>query len=362
MQNQLKKELNKRGVYFLSKLPSYNQVLKAVGEKSSNKELKNQNWAGCSKLLVICDRKLQKKEEVKLWLKDYSVYFVSAGETLKSVEAFSGHIKNILKKTKDKKVFGFISLGGGSVGDWAGFLASVYKRGVPLIHIPTTWLSALDSAHGGKTALNVGLFKNLLGSYHFPSSVFIIKRLFSSLQKKEQESAEGELLKMALIVGGDFYERFKKKKSKGTITAFLPEAILAKLKIVEKDPFGKKGHREHLNLGHTLGHVLESYFNLPHGKAVLFGLFFAIRWSESRVTLSDSFLKNMFFLKKEHNPLSVYLKQIPEKVLKKLLGQDKKRVDKENINFIFLKGPGQVFSEKVSVGDIIKEVKRQAHF
>jgi len=397
---KIKTDLKNKGVYFSTKLPSLNQVLNilnAAGQNSdiyspvcavktggkniklNNSSVKKQNRLIAKlnqdekketiketnvTLLVICDRKLQYRRDIKPWLKNHLVYFVSAGERLKSLDLFPVHVNNILKKAKNKKISGMISLGGGSVGDFTGFLAGVYKRGVPLVHIPTTWLSAMDSAHGGKTALNAGRIKNALGSYCFPGAVFIVKELLWHLPEKEKQSAWGELIKIALIEGGGFYTELlaKNKYSDFVLWHFLPQAVLAKLKIVEKDPYEKKGQRCLLNLGHTIGHVLEAYFGLSHGRAVLYGIVFSIQWSHKRFILSASFLKQMSVLRGTQRRLPIYLKKIPEKVLCELLLHDKKRVGDRQINFVFIKGPGRIFMDSVSVKDILTEIKTISHY
>ena len=352
--------LNKKGVYFSTKLPSFSKLLKALDLPLNSKKTKP------STLLpfIICDQKLKNKPVVKSWLKTYPVYFVTGGEDLKALDAFPKHVDNVLKKIKNKKIAGFVSLGGGSVGDFTGFLASIYKRGVPLIHIPSTWLSAMDSAHGGKTALNVKQVKNVLGSYCFPKSVFIVKELLFSLSEKERTSAEGELLKMALIEGGPFYKKLiklfceRKVLSNLNFWNFLPLAVFAKLKIVRKDPYDKKGIRRKLNFGHTIGHVLESYFKISHGEAVMLGICFSIRWSSQQFKVSNSFLKELSFLNQKYILLNNYLRKIPKKTLKLLLLQDKKRMDEGLLSFVFIKAPGQVFSREVSMHDILKVLNR----
>ena len=370
---KIKIDLQKRRVFFCKNLPSYNQLIKTLPlkgvinkEKEStvvNKELqqiRNKSDALASPL-VICDRQLQSFPEVQLWLKDYSTYITPAGEKLKSIDNFPKHISNILKKTKNKSISAFISLGGGSVGDFTGFLAGIYKRGRPLIHIPTTWLSAMDSAHGGKTALNVPPFKNLLGSYCFPKAVFIVKPLLFSLPEKENETARGELIKMALITGGSFYRDVSKKEvfTHKDLWYFLPQVIYSKLKIVKQDPYDKKDVRCLLNFGHTLGHALDLYFKIPHGEAVTYGMMFALQWSHKRFTLSSSFLEGLPFPSKAQKKMLSYLKKIPPQILYTLLLQDKKRMREKRINFVFIKSPGKVFLENVFVKDIIREVKRQ---
>lgn len=173
--------------------------------------------------------------------------------------------------------------------DFSAFFAHLYKRGRELWFVPSTFLSAFDSAHGGKTALNVGGVKNVLGSYHFPTRVYIVKELLLNLDQKEILSAGGELVKMALIEGGSFYSKLKKssKPSFQTMWEFLPDAIHSKLKIVQRDPFEKKNIRKKLNFGHTLGHCFESYLKIPHGQAVAMGILFSLEWSLFQQYLSQ---------------------------------------------------------------------------
>ena len=365
----LKAKLEKKGVYFSTKLPSHHQIFKTLHFQGNTRYF-SQKGGPFSKRdttpLVICDRKLKQNQEVNAWLKNYPVYFVSAGEKLKTLDTFHTHINKIIKISAQKKISGFISLGGGSVGDFTGFIASIYKRGVPLVHIPSTWLSAMDSAHGGKTALNTEEIKNIVGSYCFPKAVFIVKELLFSLPEKEKESAKGELVKVALIIGGAFYKDVLKQILKKKVPThldlwrLLPQAVLSKLTIVEKDPYEKKGFRSLLNLGHTLGHVLESYFSIPHGQAVLYGIVFTTKWSHRRFTLPLFFLKEFSFFEETQKKLAFYLRKIPSHKLTELLLQDKKRINKDRVNFIFLKGPGLVFAEEVSLQKIIKEVKNQS--
>ena len=359
----------KNGIYFSPQLPSKKFLSKVIGSPS---------------FIIICDKKLKKIPQVRSWLKNQLVYAVSAGEQLKELFLFSSHVEKIFKLAEGRNIQGFISLGGGSVGDFTGFLASIYHRGVPFVNIPSTWLSAMDSAHGGKTALNIKGIKNALGSYHSSQAVFVVKSLLNSLSFKERKSAQGELIKMALIAGGSFYQKLikvinrssdlntntlKQRRNKiffmenlfseKKMEEFLPQAISAKLKIIEQDPFEKKGIRQRLNFGHTLGHVLESYFQIPHGVAVFYGMVFALQWSHKLFSLSPVFLKQISFLFHYQVMLSGYLKSIPSNKLKTLLLQDKKRISGEKIQFIFIKKPGGVFSRVVSIQQILKEIQRQ---
>lgn len=386
--DDVKIKLQKYHVYFDSKLPSRSQLLKVV-QKSSN-TVKTRRFNLSKTWIVICDKHLKHLSFVKKWLNDHLVYFVEAGETLKDIKFFNRHIQQIVKLVGKKQITGFISLGGGSVGDFTGFLASVFHRGLPVVHIPSTWLAAMDSAHGGKTAINVGSIKNVLGSYHSPQACFIIKRLFSSLMPREIQSAGGELLKTAFIAGDHLYSHIKLKPMHPSrlLWQCLPQVILTKLQIINKDFLETMGIRQQLNFGHTIGHVLESYFRLSHGESVLYGMAFAIQWSDYRMKLNSSFVQSALTLIDKHFSwldsyfdkklvikinkvllqenqfcvlkLANLLKRIPNATFQSLLFNDKKRINGQEINFVFIKKPGHVFTQTVHLSEILKEKKRQS--
>ena len=364
-----------------------------------------------TKALVVCDRKLKNTPFIQSWLKNpkFSFYFVSAGEGTKSIERLPIHLKTILSLSKSygKDQLVFVSLGGGSIEDLTGFLSSIYKRGFPLIHIPTTWLAALDSAHGGKNALNFLGIKNIVGTYHFPQAVFIVEEILNTLPPKQKQMAFGELLKMALIEGGSFYRelcaclvsefmssQFKtigfpirkgklkctyqgvpsveQKKEFSSIPAdkrklidwqefpwekFLKKGIAAKMKIVCQDPFEKKTLRRLLNFGHTIGHILEAAYGIPHGEAVLSGMLFSIRWSMYKKLLSK---KNFYEIQYLISSFSDFNKKpLSLSHFKKYLEQDKKSFTHASLEFVFIKRPGFVIIKKVRKEEIIREAQRQ---
>ena len=184
------------------------------------------------------------------------VYFVRSGEVLKDVADFPAHVLelHVLSEGISPKDLTFISLGGGSVGDFAGFVASIYKRGVSLIHVPTTWLSAIDSAHGGKTALNLAQAKNQIGTFYAAEQVWLVEDLLLQQPEARLQEAWGEIFKTALLDLSVWHsiQRMKKYDSK-SLFAVMKILIAAKMKVVKKDPFEEAGHRHLLNLGHTVG-------------------------------------------------------------------------------------------------------------
>jgi 3-dehydroquinate synthase len=310
--------------------------------------------------LVIYDRVLLKLPEFKTWLKKFrNTYPVTAGENLKELKKFPQHFENIAKLlaggSRDLRI---IAVGGGSVTDFAGFFASTYKRGVKLVLVPSTWLCAIDSAHGGKNALNAGNHKNSLGTFYFPEKILIVKSLLMSQSQERLQEVYGELLKIALISGKNLAKGiFVGKKKSLSLWKLLPVAIEAKYEIVKQDPFEKKGVRQVLNLGHTLGHVIEKERKLAHGLAVGQGIIFASRWSEKKGLLKTSDRRKIESLIRAVQGTKK-VKPLRRAALLKGLNGDKK-MNSGKINFVFLRGPGKVFANLVSVNEVADEAIKQ---
>jgi len=304
--------------------------------------------------LVIYDEILDRNADFTEWIESFPFRLaIPSGEALKDLQSFPAKMESILKLSQriEKRPLQVICVGGGSVGDFAGFVAGIFKRGISLIQIPSTWLAAIDSAHGGKNALNVAGIKNQVGTFHHPSQVWLIEDLLASQPVERVDDAFGEALKMALLQGGDLWKKFSKIKNWNSenLWKLLPLLIEGKYKIVSKDPSEKKGIRHLLNFGHTVGHVFEAELGLSHGSAVLYGLGFALEWSRSK-KISKNF----------QSPVSV-----PTEKLRLLqnpthfLSQDKKRVSDSKLRFVFLEKPGKPVIKSVSILDVIKEIERQ---
>lgn len=347
----------KTKVEFLQKLPSKARLAEALGFKPE-------------KILIVYDKRLQKNDVIAKWLKEFSfTYPVSSGEKLKDVYTFSSHLKKIFKMITpfSARSLCVVGLGGGSLGDFAGFLSSVLKRGVPLVHIPSTLLAAMDSAHGGKTALNVGEFKNQVGSFYPADAVLIVKSLFEGLPPLQIQSASGELAKMALLAGGNLFARFNSefKVDLESIWALLPQVIEAKYKVVEKDPFERLGERQVLNFGHTLGHALESYYGLAHGVAVGEGLIFALSWSEHQGFLRGEEPRHLIGVLEERlgflgpRKFAKANRPMSRNKLAKLVAEDKKMTDTRHVSFVFLEKAGVPFRKVVTLESLLTETQRQ---
>ncbi len=324
---------------------------------------KKQIVSGDEKALVIYDILLSEIPEFKKWLSQFeNCHAVMAGEALKSIKTFPEHFSAISDKIPEvsKKALKIVAVGGGSIGDFAGFFASVYKRGVQLVHLPTTWLAAIDSAHGGKNALNSTIAKNQIGTFYFPEQVIICKSILSHLPEDQVLSGFGEIIKMAMIAGDPIWSSLPTKESISVdkLWSIIPDIVDQKYKVVAEDPFEESSIRQILNLGHTIGHVLEKRFDLPHGVAVAQGLHFTLDWSYEKKylvklnydTMKD-YLSSYFVCIKEK--LSEHLTK--EAALKLLLTDKKLDLDKK-INFVFLKDIGEPKVEAVNVVNIISKL------
>jgi shikimate kinase/3-dehydroquinate synthase len=178
-----------------------------------------------------------------------------------------------------------VALGGGVVGDVAGFCAAVYQRGVPVVHVPTTLVAQVDSAYGGKTGVDLPEGKNYAGAYHQPVAVLADPGTLASLPREELAAGWAEVIKTGLIAGGDLWRRVRSREAGG---AGVPgrDLVLAcarvKLRIVARDE-RDAGERQTLNLGHTVGHAIETvtaYERYRHGEAVGLGLLAALTLSD----------------------------------------------------------------------------------
>ncbi|WP_077618601.1 3-dehydroquinate synthase [Bacillus sinesaloumensis] len=231
-------------------------------------------------------------------------FIIPAGENAKSFEKYYECQTFALEKGLDRSSV-ILALGGGVVGDLAGFVAATFMRGIPFIQIPTTLL-AHDSAVGGKVAINHELGKNMIGAFHQPNAVLYDIDLMKTLPEIELRSGFAEVIKHGLIWDPEFYRWLTNE-----ITSLedlqgekLQHAVLkgvsVKAKVVSEDE-QEKGLRAILNFGHTLGHAIEAesgYGKITHGDGVAIGMIFALKVSEDifNINLSSEKLREWFSL------------------------------------------------------------------
>ncbi|MCM3761223.1 3-dehydroquinate synthase [Alkalihalobacillus oceani] len=217
---------------------------------------------------------------------------ITAGEASKSFAVYEQLLTKALEAGLDRKSV-IVALGGGVVGDIAGFVAATFMRGIRFIQVPTTLL-AHDSSVGGKVAINHPLGKNMVGSFHQPEAVFYDTEVLYSLSEREWRSGFAEVMKHGLIRKPSFLTWLQTTVSSlekipvEVLDELLEQSIAVKAEIVAEDE-REAGVRAYLNLGHTLGHALETklgYGKLTHGEAVVIGIVFAMRLSTKLCGLS----------------------------------------------------------------------------
>ena len=315
-----------------------------------------------SSCLLIYYQKLKTHPTLQKIIKKFPLrYAVQGGEELKDLKKFPDHVEKLLKllqkhNQKDLKIVGF---GGGSVGDFAGFFASVFKRGTKFFLIPSTWLSALDSAHGGKNGLNAGAIKNQIGTFYNPETIFIVRDILKHQPPELMIDVTGELFKMALIEGQALWRNVKNLQAldEKKIWKILPLAIKAKYRIVQQDPLEEKGYRQILNFGHTLGHVIEAKLGISHGKAVGQGLSFATEWSYQLGFLGPQqyqAISQSPFYKDFYKGLQASLKKLTLNKIETTLMMDKKKNKKDDLYFIYPVRPGLCIRHNVKIKNIVQ--------
>ena len=320
------------------------------------------------KSLIIADKNVPKKFVKKIYSKIKSekkiiLYFNSSEKNKNFI-----NINYILKKlfiNNFSRNDAIICIGGGIAGDVSGFAASIYKRGLKFINIPSTLLSQVDSSIGGKTGINNKFGKNLIGSFYQPDLIISDTVLLQSLPQREIICGYAEILKHSLIKNKKFFLFLDKnlKKILGLKKYFIEKAIIESCKIkkqiVEKDE-KESGLRKSLNLGHTFGHSYEATLNyskkLNHGEAVLYGILSAAKFSTKLNFLNTydyklivSHLSRLGFV----NLNKIFKKKNLNKIISFMIS-DKKN-DTKKINLITLKKIGNVNTSNQF--DIIKVKK-----
>ncbi len=231
------------------------------------------------------------------------------------------------------------ALGGGVVGDLAGFCAATYQRGIRLVGVPTTLLAQVDSAYGGKTGVDLVEAKNYVGAYHHPAAVLTDPATLRTLPAEERASGYAEVVKTALIAGGELWERVRSRATDGTDLDTIVACARTKLAVVASDE-RDAGDRQVLNLGHTIAHAIETatgYTRYRHGEAVAFGLLVALRLSGQ-----DELREEVAALLETHGlPLQIE-DDVDLEAVALATARDKKRRGEAPVPFVLVEAPGNV--------------------
>lgn len=273
------------------------------------------------------------------------VFIMPDGEQYKSLATYTTAMDQLVGNGFNRDC-AVVALGGGVVGDLAGFIAATYQRGVDFYQIPTTLLAQVDSSVGGKTAVNHPQGKNLIGAFYQPRAVLIDPKTLQTLTERDYRSGLAEVIKYGIIYDADFFRWLEahttalKQRDTAVLTEAITRSCRIKAAIVSSDE-RETGIRAILNLGHTFGHAIEAasqYGEWTHGEAVAAGTIIASKLSEVTQRLSSSDFCRIESLLKQLG-LPIQAPQLPLQVWLDFMQRDKKVKD-GTLHFILPKGIG----------------------
>jgi 3-dehydroquinate synthase len=275
------------------------------------------------------------------------------GEEYKVQATIDAIIEQLIQMQADRKTT-LIGVGGGVVTDMTGYVASVYMRGLQVGFVPTTLLAMVDASIGGKNGIDVGVYKNMVGTIRQPSFLLHDMSFLESLPQAEWENGFAEIIKHACIKDAAMFRQLDAnlisvyQSKKHMIAELVKRNALIKIKVVQQDEF-EKGDRKLLNFGHTLGHALENQYELSHGQAISIGMTYACHISEQLAGFTNT-EKVVGLLEKYHLP--TYASFDKDKAIN-VLKMDKKRVKKE-MNYILLEKIGKGVIKTIPLKELQK--------
>ena len=283
-----------------NKTTSTKIIIKNNFVKNFLNKLRNKN----KKIICIVDLKIKYLIQDLIDKNNIEFIFIQCGEEIKNIYKYNRICESILRKIDRDSVI--IAIGGGTLGDLGGFVASTILRGIRYVLIPTTLLSQVDSSIGGKNGINSKYGKNLIGTFYQPTEVLIDTSVLRTLSHRELKSGYAEIVKHALIRDLKFFEWLEKnfKKLLNLDIKYLEKAIyksiMIKLSYVNRDPkenLINHNSRSMLNFGHTVGHALETFYNynkkINHGEAISIGMIAEAHLSNKLGYLPDSNLNRI---------------------------------------------------------------------
>ena len=267
------------------------------------------------------------------------------GERFKHVPTVGRIYDALIRATADRATT-IVAVGGGVVGDIAGFAAATFLRGVPIVQVPTTLLAQVDSAIGGKVGVNHAAGKNLIGAYHQPAAVVVDPELLASLPRREFRAGLYEVVKYGVIASRPLFEQLTAVLSQlfsrepAVLVPVIAECCRIKGRVVEEDE-RESGPRRALNFGHTVGHALEAvtkYRRFRHGEAVGYGMLAAAKLSVDRGSMPATDRDRLATLIAQMGPLPS-VADLSAKQLVEAIGRDKKVVA-GHLHFVVSTGIG----------------------
>lgn len=324
----------------------------------------SQQWTK-QKVAIITDTNVAPlyAEQVKKSLENQnfqvSIYVVPAGEQSKSLQE-AEKLYQLLAEDQFSRSDGIIALGGGVIGDLAGFVASTFMRGLHFLQIPTTLLAQVDSSIGGKTAVNTAAAKNLVGTFAQPDGVLIDPEVLNTLDERRIREGIAEIVKSGAIADVKLWELLQSLKDEQELIeqaeTIIPLALQVKKQVVEEDEFDN-GSRLTLNFGHTIGHGIENtagYGVVSHGEAVAIGMVMISQEAENQQLMPVGITNKIRqMLEKFHLPTQ--LETIKPAAVYQAITHDKKTRG-SNIKIILLENIGQAKIVTLPVEEIKKYI------
>ena len=284
---------------------------------------------------------------------NYECIIIEASEKHKTLETVENIIAQLINLQADRATF-IVGVGGGITCDMAGFVASIYMRGLRFGFVSTSLLSQVDASIGGKNGVNFNGLKNMVGVFKQPEFVICDTKMLATLNKTEFTSGLGEIVKMALIKDSEMFDFIENntdailKRDNEILQKIILKSIQHKADIVQQDEF-EKNERMILNFGHTLAHAIELNSNTAHGFAVSAGMMFALKISQHFGFVSSAEISRVEnLLSRLGLPLHI---DIDNEILFKTIAGDKKK-NADEIKFVMLEKTGKAMVKPLKISDL----------
>ncbi|MFT3824583.1 MAG: 3-dehydroquinate synthase [Chitinophagaceae bacterium] len=304
--------------------------------------------------VLITDENIFKAHGKKL--KGWNTIVLKPGEEYKVQATVNAIIEQLIEYKADRSTF-LVGIGGGVITDLTGYVAAIYMRGVRCGFVPTTILAMVDASIGGKNGIDVGVYKNLVGTIRQPAFLLYDYSLLKSLPKQEWINGFAEIIKHSCIKDAPLFKELEKnklgyyQKNKPALGKLIQRNAGIKSTVVEKDEF-EKGERRLLNFGHTLGHAIENMYELSHGQAISIGMAAACRISHQLTGFKES-QRVIDVLAQYGLPTSA---DFDKRKAFKVLTMDKKR-EKKAMNYILLDKIGKGIVRSIPLEELEVLVK-----
>lgn len=325
--------------------------------------LVGENWESVSRLLPESGVVIVTDDNVKRLYGDrfpsVPVFSVTPGEGSKKLTVIEGLAEKLLETGIDRSGF-VLAVGGGVVCDLAGFLASIYMRGIRCGYVSTSLLAQVDASTGGKNGVNLGGTKNMIGNIRQPEFVICDPSMLQTLPEQEYLSGLAELIKTAVIGDKDLFDIIEKSyteimnRDSNLLTDLVSRSVNFKAKVVTEDE-REAGLRRILNFGHTYGHAVEMQMSVKHGFAVASGMELATQFSLEKGLIRTCEKDRIINLLKKFGLLGQH--NIPDGEIENLVLHDKKKTGSD-IRFVFTDGIGSAIVKKITVVEVIDFYKR----